>query len=376
MPAKVVSLGKLDRLIAAGTERYEYVFVDEAHRFRNENTQRYEQLHQICAGKKVVLVSATPLNNKIDDIEAQLKLFQPARKSIIPSVPNIERFFQDLRQKLNQYEKGTAEYAAELKEMAREVRLKILHHVMVRRTWREIEQFYSEDIRQQGLFFPQVAPPQRIIYTFDAPTNAAFARTIELLQTFHYARYTPRLYLREELTALAAQSQRNIGAFMKGLLVKRLESSFFAFRQTVGRFVASYERFIGMYDDHGRVLISPEHNIYDLLDSDQEEKLADLIAEGKVDEFTPADFQPHFRAKLGQDLATLREIQTLWGAGSSSRRSQTGSIPPRTATPPPAGRAKGDCLHRIGRNGQLFIRAVAPHLWWPAYQLCQWGRSA
>ena len=59
---KVESLGKLDHIIKSGTERFDYIFVDEAHRFRNEVTLGYEKLHQVCFGKKVILVSATPLN--------------------------------------------------------------------------------------------------------------------------------------------------------------------------------------------------------------------------------------------------------------------------------------------------------------------------
>jgi hypothetical protein len=55
---RVESLGKLDRIHDA--DRYQYVFVDEAHRFRNELTQGYERLHNICWGRKVILVSATP----------------------------------------------------------------------------------------------------------------------------------------------------------------------------------------------------------------------------------------------------------------------------------------------------------------------------
>ncbi len=76
VPATVESLGKLDHILERGHAKYKYVFVDEAHRFRNENTQQYEKLHKICWGKKVILVSATPLNNQIDDIFSQLKLFQ------------------------------------------------------------------------------------------------------------------------------------------------------------------------------------------------------------------------------------------------------------------------------------------------------------
>jgi HKD family nuclease len=68
---QVESIGKLDQILQrAQHQKVDYLFIDEAHRFRNEMTQRYEQLAQICAGKKVILVSATPLNNRIEDISA------------------------------------------------------------------------------------------------------------------------------------------------------------------------------------------------------------------------------------------------------------------------------------------------------------------
>ena len=46
-------------------------------------------------------------------------------------------------------------------------------------------------------------------------------------------------------------AQRNMGGFMKGILIKRLESSFFAFSKTLGRFIESYEKFIEMMKDTG-----------------------------------------------------------------------------------------------------------------------------
>ncbi len=63
--ATVVSLGKLDDVLDKDTSKYDYVFIDEAHRFRNENTDNYKKLHEICHSKKIILISATPLNNYI-----------------------------------------------------------------------------------------------------------------------------------------------------------------------------------------------------------------------------------------------------------------------------------------------------------------------
>ena len=53
---------------------------------------------------------------------------------------------------------------------------------------------------------------------------------------------------KEALDQLEEQSQKNMGKFMKILLVKRLESSFFAFKNSIDRFIHSYEMFIKEFD--------------------------------------------------------------------------------------------------------------------------------
>jgi superfamily II DNA or RNA helicase len=60
VPAKVESLGKLDHIIRGGLDRFEYIVVDEAHRFRNENTQAYANLLDICRGKKLFSLLPPP----------------------------------------------------------------------------------------------------------------------------------------------------------------------------------------------------------------------------------------------------------------------------------------------------------------------------
>jgi len=307
----VESMGKLDHIIAAGHDRFDYVFVDEAHRFRNEGTQGYEKLHQICWGKKVILVSATPLNNTISDIYAQLKLFQAPKKSTIPGVPNLDRFFSRLQGQVDREEKGSPEYFSTVKDVAKEVRDKVLKYIMVRRTRNEIVNFFSDDVSKQGLFFPQLADPQRIIYEFDETTDTVFSQTIEKLKDFKYSRYMPLLYMKRQLSAFEQQSQRNVGGFMKGILVKRLESSFYAFKNTLRRFIESYEKFIAMFDE-GTIYISKQVDVYDLLERDDEDELLRLVEEDKVTKYVSRDFAPSFRDHLLFDLELLREIQELW----------------------------------------------------------------
>lgn len=308
---RVESLGKLDQIIKGGAERFDYIFIDEAHRFRNEVTQGYEQLHQICFGKKVILVSATPLNNTIDDIYSQLKLFQIPKKSTIPGVQNLEKFFTSRKKRLTKYQKTDPEYIETIKQVSQEVRDKILKFVMVRRTRKEVMKYFREDMGTQGVSFPELDDPKRIIYLFDDKTEKVFNETIALIKDFSYSRYTPLLYLKASLSEFELQSQRNIGGFMKGILVKRLESSFEAFRNTLRRFVSSYRQFIDMYAN-GKVYISKKVNVYDFLDADNEEELLKLVESDRVQKYDVSEFKDNFLVKLQEDLILLEKIQGLW----------------------------------------------------------------
>lgn len=310
---EVRSMGKLDDILERGVEKYQYVLIDEAHRFRTDTTQSYEKLHKICWGKRVILVSATPLNNKLDDILSLLKLFQAPRQSTIPGIPKLDEFFRKLAQELKLFDKDDPGYLEAVKEASQEVREKVLSHVMVRRTRTEINDFFSEDLKQQGLSFPKLGSPQRIIYEFDNAVETVFNVTIDRLKQFEYARYTPLLYLKPDvkITGQQKQGQRNVGAFMKGVLVKRLESSFHAFRSTVGRFIQSYERFIAMFES-GRVVIGKDIDVYDLLDSDDADRLVDMQEKGKVQVYQSSDFQDVFLPKLQEDLQVLKDIWEMW----------------------------------------------------------------
>lgn len=310
--AKVVSLGKLDKILESSTD-YEYVFVDEAHRFRNAGTDSFSKLHEICYGKKVVLISATPINNYTSDIENQIYLFQPKHNSNIVGVKNLEGFFASINGKLKGLEKGSADYMNQLRANSEEIRDKLLRHIMIRRTRGEIERFYEEDLKQQGLSFPKNGPPEQIVYAFDEVTDSVFNETIAAIKDFSYSRYKPLTYLKDTkryATLLAAQ--HNMGGFMKGILVKRLESSFYAFRMTLSRFIESYEKFISMYNKTGEVWISKKIDVYDLLDSGETDKLLRMVEEDNGFHFKASEFKPSFIVDLNKDLSKLRLLRAMW----------------------------------------------------------------
>ena len=311
------STGELEKIIKEGVEQYRYVFVDEAHHFRTEDNATYEMLSEICRGKKVVLVSATPYNNSPKDILSQIKLFQKARKSTIPNLPDIEQFFSGLERKLNGLDrmKDYGAYIKIVKENATEIREKVLKYLMVRRTRSEINKYFAEDLATQKLKFPDVEKPEAVFYELNDTEDNIFTQTIELVaKKFKYARYTPMLYYEDEVTQPETLSQKNMRKFMKILLIKRLESSFHAFRSSIDRFIHSYEQFLSEFDK-GDVYVSKKYTnkIFELLDDDNDEAVERIISEGKAEKLDSKKFNKEFNKDLQEDLGTLQEIKKIWG---------------------------------------------------------------
>jgi superfamily II DNA/RNA helicase len=316
--AEFESIGKLDKIIERGTERYDNVFIDEAHKFRNENNVSYENLSAICRGKKVILITATPLNNSPLDILSQIKLFQKGKNSTIPGIKNLESFFGSLQRRLKNLDRKDDydAYMDIVKDNAVQIRDKVLKHIMVRRTRKEIDTYFKDDLKNQGLKFPVVNPPEPIFYKLDATLNNIFIKTIALItdeKQFKYSRYTPLLYLKEELSDFEKTSQRNMGGFMKILLIKRLESSFFAFKKTLARFIKSYEDFLVAYDK-GRVYVSKKHwqKIMDFFLAENYDAIQKLIDDEKAEEYGKNDFTPQLRSDIESDLKTLKTVEGLW----------------------------------------------------------------
>jgi len=308
---KVCSVGKLDELTDGSSSKYQYVLIDESHRFRNENTQSYEQLKKICLGKKVILVSATPLNNRLTDILAQIKLFQPGRKSTIPGVPDLEAFFRLRDKDLKEFTPGTPEYKEAAEKAASLVRDKVLKHIMIRRTRSEVVRYFSADINNQGLRFPKLAPPVRLIYRFNQTIENVFLETVDLLQRIKYARYTPLLYLERGATEQEKISQANARGFIKSILVKRLESSFYAFGRTIDRFVSSYRDFLRAYEQ-GSVFIGESVDIGELLDIEDADLLDEVLTRKGVVSYSAAAFKKVLHDDLVHDLSILQRIAVIW----------------------------------------------------------------
>ena len=302
-------------------ERFDNILIDEAHNYRNEDTSTYTALSEICKNKKVILVTATPYNNSPKDLLSQIKLFQQTKNSDIPNMHNIEYFFNKLAAKIKKFDRKEQpkEYLRVSKENAKEIREKLLKYIMVRRTRHEIQKYYGDDLESQGLKFPDTFDPEPIYYQFDKKENEIFDDTLYILSTiFSFARYRPLDYLKNQkkLRSIDKVRQSNITKFMKILVIKRLESSYFAFRKTIDRLIDSYQKFIDQYKS-GTVFISKKNlqKVLDLLEKGDEESvniINEMVNDGDVEKYPTQDFNESFIDDLHQDLNNLKNIQNKW----------------------------------------------------------------
>lgn len=316
IPADFESIGKLDDILDRGTDKYTNIIIDEAHRFRTETNITYEKLAEICRGKRVILVTATPYNNSPKDILSQIKLFQKSKKSTIPNLPDLEAFFNRLDKKLKNLDRQRdySEYIRIVKENAQEIRDKVLKYLMVRRTRTEITKYFDNDLKKQNLKFPEIENPEPLFYELNDAEDEIFNETIELIsKEFKYARYMPMLYYKGKISQPEKLSQKNMGKFMKILLVKRLESSFFAFKNSVDRFIYSYEMFIKEFE-RGNVFVSKKHTnkIFELLENDDDVAIQWLIDEEKAEKYESNDFEDEFIVDLKNDYEILKQVKSLW----------------------------------------------------------------
>ena len=104
---------------------------------------------------------------------------------------------------------------------------------------------------------------------------------------------------------------------MKILLVKRLESSFYAFKNSVNRFIGSYERFIKEFEK-GNVYLSKKYTnkIFELLEDDNDEAIQKLLEEDKARKYPSKDFReeyfPFLCLHLKADISIPSTRKAVW----------------------------------------------------------------
>ena len=147
------------------------------------------------------MLTATPYNNRPQDLFALIKLFQTPSRSTIHSVDNLGVRFHELIAQYNRWEKEgkkglTSEIKCELDQLSQQLRI-LIDPVIVRRSRIDLQEIkeYAEDLKIQGIQFPQVVGPELVEYDL-GEIRPLYLHTLDLLSNkFICARYNPAAYL-------------------------------------------------------------------------------------------------------------------------------------------------------------------------------------
>lgn len=319
--AEVISMGMLSKPDYHETLLDEHadtsvVLIDESHHYRNKNTNRYENISQFLhVANEVILLSATPYTKSPDDVLNQMKLFHLEDVTQIPiTPPRLPDYFQRVKND----EASLAE---------------LLSHVMVRRTRYDIVSQYGGV--EDGRRYVEMGDKRRYLpdrtldttsYSIEDVYGEGFYQDIvDVLEDLTYARYSlgTEDYLREDyVDALSDQERRkyqdlstmgkNLRGLMKANLLKRLESSIFAFRETLTKMLHSYRHFrellgedvvaIGEKIDE---MLKGEDSVDDILDAIEEMEDAGELQDYNIDAF----YLDPLREDLAADIEDLEQLK-------------------------------------------------------------------
>jgi len=335
--AKFISNGSLSKVLDEdnynywNADEYDLVLVDEAHKFRSHTTSAFEQLQEICKmprietgnisgyKKKVMLISATPMNNTPADLYNEILLFQDPRHSTIDGVGNLTAFFAPLIIEFRKLRNNPEADIRYFKKLAEKVRDRVIKPLTVRRTRTDIEHVprYNKDVNG----FPKVERPIESRYELNEHLANLFERAMQTLdKELTYARYQAIAYLKQDasngLYDNAELISRSLAGIRKNGLVKRLESSFYAFQVSVNNFRQANQNMLDMFANN-KVFIAPDLDINTMLATMTEEEIEERLNEKAKNNpknavFKADDFRPDFIEMLQADQIILEQMCNEW----------------------------------------------------------------
>ena len=269
--------------LRADINEYAMVVIDEAHNLRNPGTQRAHALRQLLAGsppKKLVMLTATPVNNSLWDLYHLLGYF--LRNDAVFADAGIRSLRDHFAEAMGRNPD----------DLTPEHLFDVLDAVAVRRTRAFVKRFYPNDTIKVGGQDQQIVFPtprvHKVDYNLDAVMPGFFDRFAHALDpdvgiedpsVLTMARYSPsqfRLDHEED-----AYEKQLVGLLRSGLL-KRFESSPYAFAETCERMAASHDAFLSLLDN-GRVATGEALADWIATDSDEmDEEQVDTFLDGIV----------------------------------------------------------------------------------------------
>lgn len=307
---------------------YDLVVIDESHNFRNNQARndketRYSRLMKEIIKKgvntKVLLLSATPVNNKMNDIKNQIafitegddKHFEDEGiKSIEATLRKAQMIFNKWV-KLPEEDRSTQTFL----EMINFDYFKLLDTITIARSRKHIEKYYN--MSEIGKF-PERLKPRNIHADIDTQGSfEAISSINKKILRLNLAVYSPLQYVLPQKREIYSEKydikvqngksvfkqtdrEQSIVHLMRVNLLKRLESSINSFTITLERILYQVEKGIAGLEKN----ISPELEDLSIDDINNDEQLSDLLVGNKV-KVLVSDVD---RIRWKQDLSEDKEI--------------------------------------------------------------------
>ena len=355
-------------------KNYGFIVIDESHKFRNSTTFMYRSLDELIIkiGSNtgvypyIGLLSATPQNNRPNDLKNQIYLFERNRNdSTLKKAEsgNIEKFFADVNREydllINNRSNITEEERKQrLEAVSKKLRDCVLSDILERRTRTDVEKYYKEDMESQGLVFPKIVGPNTLKYIMDDELAQLFSDTMTIIapnqnerlltnEWLKYSRYRAIEYFVDPANEQKHTGRGNRGVndvarqmatIMQILLVKRLESSFTAFTQSLFNLRRYTENMIRMWENN-TIFVCPQINVNQELDYEAKTKkrggkvsFNDCVEEirlkiqkltnqgrnerGQNAEYERNDFKEEYYSQLKEDYNLISNLCDRWAKNS------------------------------------------------------------
>ena len=316
---------------------YDLVVIDESHNFRNggkvttdENDEnprenRYLQLLnkviRTGVSTKVLMLSATPVNNRFNDLKNQIALAYEGNSKKIDSLLNTESSIDDIfRQAQLEYNRWSMLPVEErtTKRLLDKLSFdffEVLDSVTIARSRKHIEQYY--DTADIGKFPIRRKPISRQPYLTDLDNAINYNEIFEELQKLNLAIYTPSQFILpscaekyakytagDEYAGLTMAGRENgLRKLMSANLLKRLESSVNSFRLTIERIKAFITTTIDKIDSVEKGMVGNDDDWENNWDIDDEENIYIGGRKSQID-IQDMDYVA-WRQYLADDLETL-----------------------------------------------------------------------
>ena len=226
------------------------ILIDESHNFRNSNTNAYKALLAFMEEKagdvKIIMLTATPISNTINDLKNQLKLFTSGGLEKIPPLGTIG---------LDEYFKGIENDSGLSQEGIEKIK-ELLKYILIRRTRTQIIKKYAKpdgdrwylEQHDGKKYFPKRRLQNPEEYDADKVYNNAYESIEKAIAELNLARYAPGKYIKKEYAEDKKyqdllQTTKPLVGIVRTSLLKRMESSIKAFDASVKNYVEGYRIF-------------------------------------------------------------------------------------------------------------------------------------